>query len=61
MGDYLKQAYEEADEKREVNELRAKLNLVCSILLRKDPLYDAWIEKNIGKEYLINGKENNHN
>jgi len=36
----------------QVEELKQKLHLVCDILLRKDQMYDAWIEKNIGKEYV---------
>lgn len=61
MGDYLKRAYEEADIFKENKELREKLKLVCSILLKKDQMYDAWIEKNIGREFLDNGKKGNYN
>jgi len=53
--DYVYYKVEDFDDnydKNEVNELREKLKTVCSILLKKDSLYDAWIEKNIGKEYL---------
>ena len=61
MGDYLERAYEEADIFKENKELREKLKLVCSILLKKDQMYDAWIEKNIGREFLDNGKKGNYN
>lgn len=40
------------DKDKYISELEDKLKTVCSILLKKDQMYDAWIEKNIGSKYV---------
>jgi len=51
MDNYMDE-YIKSEKALELKELKEKIKLLCSILLRKDPQYEAWIEKNIGKEYL---------
>lgn len=38
----------------EIAKLKFDIKSLCDIILKLEPRYEQWIEKNIGKEYLNN-------